>query len=318
MPFGLRNAAQTFQRSMNDLLASHSEYCCAYLDDIAVFSRTIGDHSEHLRRVFATLEQAKLKVKLEKCQVACKTIRYLGHIVGSGRHAPDPAKLAAISGLKAPVTKKELRSVLGLCGYYRSYVSNYAEVARPLTELTGKRIPNRIPWTEAAENAFRALKAALCEAVALATPDPSRPYLLHTDAFAFAAGACLSQHAEDGSEQPIAFASHKFSPTQTRWSTIEREAFAVIWGLKKFDFWLLGAHVTVVSDHNPLAFLTLTTPPGAKLMRWALALQRYNVVVQHRKGSAHANADALSRVPNTCWDSTDSAGPGAGVEECSP
>lgn len=302
MPFGLRNAAQTFQRAMNELLRSHNEYCCAYLDDIAVFSETLEEHVEHLGRVFQTLERVNLKVKMEKCQIARPSIRYLGHIVGSGRHAPDPEKLVAIEGLKAPTTKTELRSVLGLCGYYRGYVKDYAEVARPLTELTGKRIPNQIPWPVEADRAFRRLKAALCEATALSTPDPSKPYWLFTDASSVAAGVCLSQRAEDGTETPIAFASHKFSPTQIRWSTIEREAFAVIWGLKKFDFWLFGAPVTVVSDHNPLAFLTQSSPQGAKLTRWALALQRYHVVVQHRKGVEHKNADALSRVPNKCWE----------------
>lgn len=307
MPFGLKNAAQTFQRAMNELLLPHSAYACAYLDDIAVFSETLTDHVRHLHAVFAALQRANLKVKLEKCQVARGSIRYLGHVVGSGNHAPDPDKLSAIRGLKAPETKKELRSVLGLCGYYRGYVPNYAEVAAPLTELTGKKIPSKIPWPAEAERAFQRLKAALCEATALGTPDIDKPFWLHTDASAVAAGACLSQRAADGSERPIAFASHRFSPTQARWSTIEREAFAVIWGLGKFDLWLFGAQVTVVSDHNPLSFLTLNVPQGAKLTRWALALQRYNVVVQHRKGNAHGNADALSRLPNQNWE-TDSGG----------
>lgn len=100
---------------------------------------------------------------------------------------------------------------------------------RPSIELTGKRVSNKIPWSAEAESAFKWLKAALCEAVTLATPDQDKPFWLHT------VGACLSQHAANGSERPIAFTSYKFSPMQTRWPTIEQEAFGVIWGWKKFD-----------------------------------------------------------------------------------
>ncbi|KAM7299117.1 uncharacterized protein ISCGN_019684 [Ixodes scapularis] len=154
---------------------------------------------------------------------------------------------------------------------------------------------------------------ALCDAVALYTPDPEKPYWLYTDASAIAVGACLAQMGEGGQEKPIAFASHRFTPTQTRWSTIEREAFGVIWGLKKFDVWLFGASVTVVSDHNPLSFLTLSVPHGAKLTRWALALQRYDVKVVHRKGLRHGNADALSRISNRCWGPCDAASRPSGL-----
>lgn len=113
---------------------------------------------------------------------------------------------------------------------------------------------------------------------------------------------CLARIGSEGTERPITFASHRFDPTQARWSTVEREAFAIIWSLRKFDQWVFGARVNVDSDHDPLGYRTNSTPHGAKLARWALALQRYDVVASHRKGVNHGNADALWRLPSRCWE----------------
>ncbi|KAM7291867.1 uncharacterized protein ISCGN_028438 [Ixodes scapularis] len=185
--------------------------------------------------------------------------------------------------------------------YYREYVPGYAELVPPLTELTAKRVPNTVPWGDRAERAFEGLKAALMNATAFATPDPGQPYWLFTDASDFAHGACLAQVSDGGREGPVAFTSQKFSPTQSRWATVEKEAFAVIWALQKFDNWLFGAQVNVASDHNPLVYLTASTPKSATSIRRSLALQRYSMTVTHRKGREHVNADALSRLPNSCW-----------------
>lgn len=176
---------------MNQRLYPHEEYACAYLDDIAVFSGSLQEHLEHLYAVFATLTSMGLVANIEKCQVAGSSIHYLGHIVVSGEHGPDSTKLEATKGLQVPHMKKELRSVLHLCGYYRSYVENFVAIAKPLTQLTGIRVPNHIPWTAEASEAFKNLKSALCSAVELSTPDTSKLFWLITDASTIAVGACL-------------------------------------------------------------------------------------------------------------------------------
>ncbi|GFS88479.1 retrovirus-related Pol polyprotein from transposon opus [Trichonephila clavipes] len=214
-----------------------------------------------------------------------------------GQHSPDPGKVESIKNISVPTTKKEIRSFLGLTSYYREYIPNFASLVLPLTELTKNRVPNIIPWNEVAEQAFTKLKAQLVKAPSLYTPDLSKPYQLYTDASATAIGACLSQNDEKGKENPIAFFSKKLTETQTRWATIEREAYAVIEALKRFDSSIFGAEIEVISYHNPLTYLTLTTPQSAKLTRWALALQRYNIAISYRKGVKHGNADALSRLP---------------------
>jgi hypothetical protein len=140
------------------------------------------------------------------------------------------------------------------------------------------------------------LKADLCNATALHAIDYSRDFGLLVDASATTIGCCLIQWTDDGVEKPIAFASMKLSPTQTRWATIEREAFAVIWALRKFRSWLFLSKVTVFSDHNPLTFLTESAPKSAKLARWALALQEFNIDFRYRCGRKNAAADFLSRM----------------------
>ncbi|GFX77873.1 retrovirus-related Pol polyprotein from transposon 297 [Trichonephila clavipes] len=194
------------------------------------------------------------------------------------------------------MTKKQLRSALGLCNFYRQYIPNFAKIALPLTELTKKKVPNEIPWSKEAENAFQELKTALCGITELQVPDIEKPYYLHTDASQTAVGCGLGQlHGEDNIH-PIAFGSQKLNPRQQKWSTIEREAYAIIWALKRFETLLCGAKIFLLTDHNPLVFLTSAAPQCPKLQRWELAIQRHDIEASHMKGSKLVNADALSRL----------------------
>ncbi|GFV13743.1 retrovirus-related Pol polyprotein from transposon 17.6 [Trichonephila clavipes] len=249
---------------------------------------------KHLCVVFQTIQKVGFTINLKKCNFARRRVKFLGHVVGSGQHSPDPGKVESIKNISVPTTKKEIRSFLGLTSYYREYIPNFASLVLPLTELTKNRVPNIIPWNEVAEQAFTKLKAQLVKAPSLYTPDLSKPYQLYTDASATAIGACLSQNDEKGKENPIAFFSKKLTETQTRWATIEREAYAVIEALKRFDSWIFGAEIEVISDHNPLTYLTLTTPQSAKLTRWALASK--DIILLFHTGRA-LNMEMLMHYP---------------------
>ncbi|GFS84002.1 retrovirus-related Pol polyprotein from transposon opus [Trichonephila clavipes] len=158
--------------------------------------------------------------------------------------------------------------------------------AVPLTSLSAK----------VACEAFVKLKELPCEVTSLATPDANLPFQVHCDASDYGVVCCLIQQDTEGIYRPIAFASQKFNATQKNWASIEKEAWAVLYGLNKFDKWIYGAKVEIISDHNPLKYLNQTTPKSPKLTRWALALQRWNHPITHRPGIQHRSADALSRL----------------------
>jgi hypothetical protein len=167
---------------------------------------------------------------------------------------------------------------------------------RHLTDLTKKGVPVNIPWDENAERSFQLLKEKLCAFPVLIVPNVEKPFLVQVDASDFAVGVCISQYDELGNEHPVAYGSQKLTDSQVRWSTIEKEAYAVVWALQRFDTLLFGADIEIYSDHNPLAYLTNNVSKSAKLTRWSLALQRYRCKLKHRSGKANANADMLSRI----------------------
>ncbi|GFY34402.1 hypothetical protein TNCV_3978621 [Trichonephila clavipes] len=248
------------------------EFSRAYIDDIAIFSKNWEEHILHLDTILTKLSELNFTVNLKKCAFGKAQVKYLGHIIGSGKHEPDPEKTAVINNLPVPKTKKELRSVLGLCNYYREYIPKYSELVYPLTELTKKRVPDSIPWTEKHDSSFHLLKKALVEAPLLYSPVPDKPYTIHSDASQIGIAACLSQKCGDKC-YPIAYASQKLSKTQQSWSTIERETFAIVWSLKKFEVWVFGTEIEFYTDHNPLPYLTKSAPQSARLQRWAFALK---------------------------------------------
>ncbi|CAM4305381.1 unnamed protein product, partial [Lepidochelys olivacea] len=295
LPFGLKGAPATFQRLVDQLLRGMESFAVAYIDDICVFSQTWEDHVSQVRQVLDRLQGAGLTVKAEKCKVGMAEVSYLGHRVGSGRLKPEPAKVEVIRDWPAPHTKKQVQAFIGMAGYYRRFVPHFSAIATPITELCKKGKPDKVVWTEQCQVAFRALKKALVSGPVLANPDFDKPFVVFTDASDTGLGAVLMQEDEKGERHPIVYLSKKFLPREQHYAAIEKECLAMVWALKKLEPYLFGRHFTIYTDHSPLTWLQQMKGANAKLLRWSLLLQDYDMDVVHVKGSANLIADALSR-----------------------
>ena len=295
MSFGLRNAPATFQRLMN-LVIGPLKGCAVYLDDVVVYSDTWESHVERVRALFERLTWARLTVNLAKCEFARATVTYLGRVVGQGYVRPVDAKVRAIASYPVPTTKKELMRFLGLVGYYRGFCKNFSSVVAPLTDLL--KAKNEFLWSTGCQMAFNRVRSLLCSAPVLAAPRLDRAFQLQVDASHVGAGAVLMQEDDRGIGRPVCFFSRKFNSYQLNYSTIEKEALALIWALQHFDVYLgTGVPLVVHTDHNPLTFLNSMCCPNQRLMRWCLFLQDYSLDIRHIKGTDNVVADALSRAP---------------------
>jgi len=299
MSFGLKNAPYFFSRLMDQVLRGCENYARPYIDDTAIFSDSWADHVIHLREVFNRLRSAKLTVKPTKCQFAQETVEYLGHQVGQGKLTPTDAKVEIVRNLKAPSTKKQVRSLLGFVNYYRRYVNGISQITAPLTDLLkGKVKQGKITWTDECEKSLCEIKKCLTSAPVLYAPDASKQFILQCDASRDGIGICLAQRDEEGEEHPVLFLSKKFTETERNFCTSEQECMAIIYGVKKLQYYLdNGIPFLIQTDHNALVWLKTTEKGSAKLRRWALMLQEFNFEIEHRKGRNHQNADFLSRYP---------------------
>ena len=293
MPFGLVNAPATFSRIMRKLLNGLRDIH-NYLDDVLEHTGDWCSHMVRLREFLLRVQQANLALKPSKCFVGFAELVFLGHKVGHSGVSPSEDLINKIRQASPPTTKKQLRSFLGLVGYYRNFVPNFAAIAVPLTELTKKGAPNVLVWTEIHGQAFQSLKEAVLRPPVLCLPDVSKPFILQTDASADGIGAILLQ--DDGDvKHPVAFASKKLLPRERNFSTIEREALAIVWGVQKFEAYLLGVHFYLETDHHPLQYLQQAKFQNGRIMRWSLILQPFRYTVRAIKGTENVGADFLSR-----------------------
>ena len=212
MPFGLVSAPPTFQRLMDEVLHGLHEFLEAYPDDILIHSATWAEHVHHLTHVFDWLRSAGLRVKERKCSFAKNKCVYLGYVVGGGTIEPMECKVLAVQRFTQPRTRKQVRSFLGLCGYYRKFIPEFSTVASSLSDLTKKSMSKSVKWTSQCDKAFGQLKQALTIAPVLITPDWDKPFILQPDSSATGLGNVLSQINADGVEHSIVFGSKKLLP----------------------------------------------------------------------------------------------------------
>ena len=297
MPMGLCNSGATFQRLVDVVLSGLSyDICLAYIDDILVYSRSLPEHLSRLRTVLGRLKNAGLKIKPSKTFLLRRSVGFLGHFISAEGISTHPEKTEQILNWGTPRCVRDVRAFIGITSYYRKFVKDYAITAAPLTALTGKNRP--FLWSAQCEDAFVSLKRALASPPILAMPIDGGQYVLDTDSSDFAIGAVLSQ-VQNGEERVIAYASRHLCKREQNYCVTRRELLAVVFYLKYFRHYLLGAALPtkVRTDHAAIQWLRRIPEPVGQQARWLEIMEEFEISIEHRVGRSHGNADAMSRDP---------------------
>lgn len=295
MAFGLCNSGATLCRLVDQVIGCDLEpFVFVYLDDIIIATDDFDKHFEILEKLAQRISAAGLTISVSKSRFCMQSLKYLGYIVSQEGIKPDPEKVAAIENYPAPKTVKDVRRLIGLTGWYRRFIPNFATITAPITNLVKKKSCTKIEWTSEAQDALDQIKVVLTSAPILANPNYDQPFIIQTDASDTGMGAILVQ-GEGEEERVVAFWSQKLSSAQRKYQTTERECLAVILAVEKFRPYIEGAKFTVITDHASLLWLRNLKDPTGRLGRWALRLQPYEFVLKHRKGKFMVVADALSR-----------------------
>ena len=298
MPFGMVNAPGCFSRLMRTVLQGIDNVSC-FIDDILVHSQDWSSHLATLHQVLTRLEEHGLHLKPSKCEIGFHQLQYLGHMVGEGVMSPVQDKVQAIKEMEKPSTVTQLRSFLGSVGYYQRFIPHFNAIAAPLQQLTSSKRSKNSPvqWTDEAERAFLKLKEALAGEPVLQLVKPDFPFILQTDASDEGLGAVLLQARSDNPAEvaPVRYASRRLRPAERNYSTVEKEALAAYWAIRKFEVHLYGRHFTWRTDHRPLLYLQTADKLNPRLKRWALYLNLFKFTAQHVEGKENDLADLLSR-----------------------
>lgn len=273
--------------------------CIIYFDDILVATSSMRDHQDTLHAVFERLQQFNMRVRLDKCAFFQHQVRYLGIIVDANGQRPDPSKTAAITDMPTPTNVSELRSFLGAITFYGRFIKSMSTLRAPLDSLLRKDQP--FTWTKPCEDAFSQFKKILMSDLLLAHYDPSLPITIAADASSTGIGAVAYHTLKDGSIRAFYHVSKRLTPTQTRYSQIEKEALAIIYGVTRFHQYVWGRSFQIETDHRPLLSIFgstkgIPTHTANRLQRWALTLMAYDFKIKYINTNDFGHADVLSRL----------------------
>jgi transposase InsO family protein len=289
MPFGLTNAPSTFMRLMNEVLRPFiGLFVVVYFDDILIYSKTMEEHLEHLSAVFDALRAARLFANMEKCIFCTQRVSFLGYVVTPQGIEVDSSKIDAIREWPTPTTVTQIRSFLGLAGFYRRFVRDFSSIAAPLHELTKKGVP--FAWSDSQEVAFSTLKDKLTHAPLLQLPDFTKVFELECDASGIGLGAVLLQEGK-----PVAYFSEKLSGASLRYSTYDKELYALVRTLHTWQHYLWHREFIIHSDHEALKHIRTQTNLNRRHASWVEFIESFPYIIKHKNGKENVIADALSR-----------------------
>jgi len=301
VPMGPAGAPSYFQHEMQNSVFPDMVHRILkiYLDDIITWAQTEDELIANLRQILQRLREKNLTINPEKCKLGLEEIEYVGHVINQEGMSFSREKLNNVGNFHLPVNHKGLKSFIGLASYFRDHIKNHAEMVRPLQKLITPYQPyKRIVWTESLRRTFDNVKQSIVNCPQLFFVKEGHPIIVQTDASDYGIGAYLFQKVLNPTtkkvrEQPIAFISKSFNKTQLKWSTYEKEAYAIYFALMKWEHHLRDTHFTLHTDHKNLTYLN--TDLKQKVQRWKLAIQQYDFDIQHIPVRNNIVADAMSR-----------------------
>ena len=304
LPFGIANAPWIFQRVMSLAFAKVGQPSglLVYMDDAIACSATWEAHLRLLEDTFRALQTAGLTLKLSKIHFEPKEVQYLGHVLSADGIRMGEDQTKAIIDLKTPPTIKELRSVLGTINFVRKFIPNLTTIIEPLVALTRKSVANlktlRNHWRTEQDAVFIKVKELLTSAPVLHIPQFHKPFIIYVDASDCGVGAFLAQNEDDGELAIIAYFSKRFTSSQQHYSATQKQCLAGVLVVTHWRPYIWGHHFVCVTDHNALRDLHSMQDTSNMLTRWAIALQSYDFMVEHKPGKLNIIPDTLSRLFN--------------------